>query len=66
MDAEETVFGLVRFEDGGQRVCEIVLAFESERAAEDHAREADWSEYGIGPVRFPASVRPVEARRAVA
>ncbi|SBW27088.1 hypothetical protein FDG2_5149 [Candidatus Protofrankia californiensis] len=58
MDTEQTVYGLVRFDGEGRQVTEIVLAFENAHAADRHARQAGWAEYAVGPVRFPASVRP--------
>ncbi|KDA40824.1 hypothetical protein [Frankia sp. BMG5.23] len=66
MKAEEPVYGLVRFEGDGQRVKEIVVAFETAGAADRYAREVGWSEYGVGPVRFPASVQAADVPAAVA
>ncbi|MCK9875464.1 hypothetical protein MXD59_06685 [Frankia sp. Ag45/Mut15] len=66
MDAEQVVFGLVRFDDDSQRVREIVLAFENAREADRFARESGWSEYSVGPVRFPASVHATTHHPAVA
>ncbi len=66
MDTEQVVFGLVQFDGDSQRVREIVLAFENAPEADRFARESGWSEYSVGPVRFPASVHVTARRPAMA
>jgi hypothetical protein len=59
-DDGAVLFGVVRFEPGGERrVSETVITFCSAGAADRFARDQGWDDYQVTPLRFFVNTAPV-------
>jgi hypothetical protein len=60
--AVETVYGVVRFEPGPERlVRDTVITFESARAADSYAVAQGWDDYAVCALRFLIDRPPIAA-----